>query len=279
MIKMSQYGDLVKLPSYLKPPEILPDETPDLPDAQENNEALDEFDEQGENEADEVLLQDSKDSRGVIGDAFDKAKEIIDAAEAYKANAIREATEKMNEECSKLKVKSREEGLALGKLEGKKIGEEEGYKSGYNDGLEKAEEENRFIVAELERMISDVQDAKKFIAQKYEDDLQNLAVAIAKKIVNAELEVNGDVISNIIKGAVSDYYNQEWVTITVSEKTADKIEQIDKSIIRELKRVSGNVKIIASPQAEDGDCFIELPEVAIDASVDAQLLSIADAIG
>lgn len=267
MIKMSQYGDLVKLPSYLKPPENLTEPNAEATDEQETA-----------SQSAQASSDDNKVSRGTIGDAFDKAKEIIEAAEAYKVNTIKEATEKMNEECSRMKIKSREEGFALGKLEGKKQGEEEGYKLGYKDGLDKAEKENQLIVNELERLISDVQDAKELIVKKYEDDLQNLAVAIAKKIVNAELKVNDDVISNIIKGAVADYHNQEWLTITVSKGTAERIEKFDKDIIKDLKSVSGNVKIVPSAQANDGDCFIDLPDAAIDASIDSQFANIENSI-
>ncbi|MCR4926202.1 MAG: hypothetical protein K5917_07930 [Clostridiales bacterium] len=279
VIKMSQYGSLVNLPSYLKP-------TTDLGNANEKK----QIDADGQSEVklkqtDSAKLDTEKPnsdetqfSRGALGDAFDKAKEIIEAAEAYKVSAIKEATEKMNEECSKLKIKSREEGFALGKLEGRKQGEEEGYKLGYSDGLEKAERENLLIVNELERLIDDVQQAKKAVAKKYEDDLQNIAVAIAKKIVKTELETNPKAISSIIKKAVEDYHNQEWMTITVSENTAEKLEEYDKNIIDDLKGVSGNVKIVASAQAEDGDCFIEMPDLAIDASVDTQFSAIEKAI-
>lgn len=273
MIKMSQYGDLVKLPSYLKPKVEVPDK-----EVEKEKPA-----EQPQEKQDSVELHQQAESpktgKEALSSAFDKAKEIIEAAEAYKVSTIKEATEKMNEECSKLKIKSREEGFALGKLEGKKQGEQEGYKLGYNDGLEKAEKENELVVAELERLISDVQDAKNFIVKKYEDDLQTLAVAIAKKIVRSELSTNEDALANIIRGAVEDYHNQEWVTVTVSQNMADRLKKYDKSLIDDLKQVAGDVKIVASQTSEDdGDCFIEMPDVAIDASVDSQFKEIEKSI-
>ncbi len=220
--------------------------------------------------------------QAIVNDAFQKAKNIVDAAQNYSLNQLRESTVRMNEECAQMKIRSYEDGYSQGFEEGKKEGRELGYEDGCRQGLKKAEEETREAGRqtrdELKQMLDAVENKKSEVLTKFEADLESLAVAIAKKVIQKELSTDEKTMQAIIYGVLENYRDQAWVKILVSPQTAELLTKADRSIIEALQQVSSNVKILPSPEMNDGDCQIDLPDRLIDAGVDTQLTQIKTAL-
>lgn len=213
-------------------------------------------------------------SKVILSTAFEKAKQIMDAAKSYSQSQIREATERMNQECVQMKRQSHDEGFALGMIEGRNAGKTAGYREGYEEGMKKAVAENQRLSDELSQMMEAIEHSKEKILEKYAADLQNLSIAIAKKILKNELALDENAMQSIIKNALDSYRNQEWVRICVSKNVADLLLKADHNIIEALKDVSNSVKVVVSPEMEDGDCIIDMPEQMIDCGVDTQFQNI-----
>lgn len=220
--------------------------------------------------------------RKIVNEAFQKAQQIIEAAQNYTVNKVRESTQQMNQEAAQVLVQSREEGYGRGFAEGKKEGRELGYRDGYEEGcragLQKAEEENRAAAEELSGMLDIVETGKAEILQRYEADLKKLAVSIAEKVIRRELSMNEKAMQSIIVNAVDAYRNQEWVRIFVSKNTKTLLQKVDKSIVEALSDVSDSIKIEVSPDMDDGDCIIEMPDRMVDAGVNTQTEKIKQAL-
>lgn len=220
--------------------------------------------------------------RKIVSEAFQKAQQIMEAAQNYSMNRVKESTEQMNLEAAQLLVQSREEGYGRGFMEGKREGSELGYREGYEagcqSGLKKTEEENQAAAAELSQMLETVETMKSEILQKYEADIKKLAVAIAEKVIKRELSINEKAMQSIITNAVDSYRNQEWVRILVSKNTKALLQSVDKSIVQALADVSDNIKIEVSSNMNDGDCIIEMPDQMIDAGMNTQMDTIKHAL-
>ena len=220
--------------------------------------------------------------RQIVSEAFQKAQQIMEAAQNYSMNRVKESTEQMNLEAAQLLVQSREEGYGRGFMEGKREGSELGYREGYEagcqSGLKKAEEENQAAASELSQMMETVETMKSEILQKFEADIQKLAVAIAEKVIKRELSMNEKAMQSIITNAVDSYRNQEWVRIQVSKNTKTLLQGVDKSIVQALCDVSDNIKIEVSSNLNDGDCIIEMPDQMIDAGMNTQMDTIKHAL-
>lgn len=217
-------------------------------------------------------------SKLILSSAFEKAKQIMDAAKSYSQTQIREATERMNQECVQMKRQSHDEGYALGMIEGRNAGKAAGYREGYEEGLQKSASDNQQAANELSNMIAAVENSKAEILERYAADLESLSVAIAQKIMKKELTLDDEAMQAIIQNAVDSYRNQEWVRICVSKNMADILLKADRNIAEVLKDVSNNVKVVVSPEMEDGDCIIDMPEQMIDCGVDTQIRNVQDAL-
>jgi flagellar assembly protein FliH len=217
-------------------------------------------------------------SKLILSSAFEKAKQIMDAAKSYSQTQIREATERMNQECVQMKRQSHDEGYALGMIEGRNAGKAAGYREGYEEGLQKSASDNQQAANELSNMIAAVENSKAEILERYAADLESLSVAIAQKIMKKELTLDDEAMQAIIQNAVDSYRNQEWVRICVSKNMADILLKADRNIAEVLKDVSNNIKVVVSPEMEDGDCIIDMPEQMIDCGVDTQIRNVQDAL-
>jgi len=222
---------------------------------------------------------DEIEDRSIVTQAFQKAQQIMEAAQNYSLNQVKEATQHMNEEAARVLVQSHEEGYSRGLTEGQKGGSKLGYTDGYAQGLKKAADECIVTMDELAHMIETVEVMKAEILRKYEADIENLAVAIAEKVIKSQLTIDSKIMQSIILNAMDIYTNQSWVKIYVSKNSKALLENADNSIIQALREISENVKIEASPEMNDGDCKIDMPNQLIDAGVDTQLAKIKQKIG
>lgn len=161
-------------------------------------------------------------------------------------------------------------------------GYQEGYETGFLDGKEKAFEEHK---QELDRQmvefqntlkesIESVVEEKNHILDKYIDDLKKITLTIAEKVIQTSLRSSGEVIKRMIVAAAGKLKKTQWVKIYVSKKDAGLMIQGDVGLLNELSHISGNIKIVAMENAEDGTCIIELPEEIIDVSVNTQIENI-----
>lgn len=215
----------------------------------------------------------------VVEDAFAKAKKIVDAAQQYRSREEEKARKTIADETASEKKRGYSEGYALGTEQGKKDGTSAGYRDGYSEGGKKAEADNGKNLQELGSMIKAVEKAKTKILHDFESDLQDLATAMAKAILKKDLEIDDQAMRSIILSAMQEYRNQEWIRIYVSDKTANILLKADHSIVDALKDISENVKVVVSPDLNDGGCILETPDQVIDAGVDSQLQKIKSAIG
>ncbi len=228
-------------------------------------------------------MDDEKSGKGctsdeIMEDAFQKAKQMMDSAREFSDRQMRETRETAARESKEEKERGYTGGFAKGSEEGRKEGREAGYREGLEQGRLKAEAESRKSLDELSLMIESVEKSKTNILEKFADDLENLAIVMAKSILKRELQTDSKTMRSIIISAMEEYRKQEWIRIYTSNKTASVLLQADNNIAEALKDISDNVKVIPSSEMEDSDCVIETPDQIINAGVKSQLQNIRHGI-
>ncbi|MVB09735.1 Flagellar assembly protein FliH [Caprobacter fermentans] len=214
----------------------------------------------------------------ILEEAFQKAKQIIESAQSYSSAQLRDCAQRVEEELQEAKKQGYQDGFSRGREEGEKAGLQSGMRQGISEGEKRADEENQTRLNELSEMIRSVEKSKTEILAKFESDLTDLAVTIAKTIIKRELEADPGVLHAIVQNAVDSYRNQAWVRIYVSGNTAKLLTKADVSIAKELESVSDHVKVVVTPGIGDEACVIEMPDQVIDAGVDTQLNKIQSAM-
>lgn len=181
-------------------------------------------------------------------------------------------------EVDEIKTRAREEGL--------EIGERQGYEKGYLDGYEKAQtevektlkKEADDLLKELKDLILSVEQSKKDLLDKYKDDLKDIAIAIAEKVIRISLKSSGDIIKRMIISATEGIMSKEWVKIYISRCDAEMAVNGDTMLINSISYVSDHIKIVVMENEAPGTCILEFPDKVIDASTNTQIENIKEII-
>lgn len=191
-------------------------------------------------------------------------------ADAIRAQAQREAQE------------LRDKALADAEAEIEELKQQahqEGYQAGFAQGMAEGRQEAK---AQLEKMAAaqekDVADFLKEAVsvrdQLLEDskqDLKELALAIAEKVIHVSLKSSGDILKRMVESATAKRRRCEWVQVYIADRDAKASANTIPELTQALSRLSDRVRVIPMTGDESGTCIIEMPDEIIDASVSTQL--------
>lgn len=161
-----------------------------------------------------------------------------------------------------------------------------GYSDGYENGMADSEKtinssiekEVIRLEEEVSKIISSVTETKDAIVESFIDDLRNLALSTAEKIVKVSLESSGEVIKGMILSAVEDLQKTEWLKIYISRYDFELLKETDYDLLDALSSVSEEVKIVIMEEEEIGTAIVETPQQVIDLSVNSQLNNIKEIV-
>ena len=195
----------------------------------------------------------------ILEDARRRAEEILE-------NAEREAQAKAEE----LYESSRQAGLEAGRAEG------------ILQGTAQAMEENRQVqarqmeleAAEIQQFLDKAGAALDRQMDENVEELRDLALAIAEKVISVSLKSSSEVICRMIQTAVDKRKRREWAHIYIAECDAKHLVKLPASLTAALASLSDRVRIIPMADDESGTCIIEMPDEIIDASAATQMENI-----
>lgn len=189
---------------------------------------------------------------------------------------------KMQDDAIQEAEKIKAEAFESASREGYSSGYENGYSVGYQDAENEVNQtlkiEAEDLLLELKTLIESVEQSKRDILEEYKDDLKDIAIAIAEKIIHVSLKSSGDIIKRMIVSATEGILSKEWVKIYIAKCDAELAVNGDSDLIGSLSYVSDRIKIILMEDEASGTCIIELPDKVIDASANTQIENIKDII-
>ncbi len=155
----------------------------------------------------------------------------------------------------------------------------EAYDEGYAEGLVEARVK---VAAKMEAqvnefLISAVRE-KDELLKKSQEEMCELALAIAEKIIQISLKSSAEVVARMIQVSIEKLKRREWVRIYVCDTDAQGIIESTPELTAALAGLSDNVKIVPLTDSEEGTCIIEMPDEIIDASVKTQMQNIRETI-
>lgn len=169
---------------------------------------------------------------------------------------------------------------AQGELEQlRKVAREDGYNMGFAQGiaegrLEAKKQLEQMAAAqekEVQAFMKDAVRARDLLLEDSKQDLKELALAIAEKVIRVSLKSSGDILMRMIESATAKRRRCEWVQVYIADCDARASAQCIPELTQALSRLSDRVRIIPMSGDESGTCIIEMPDEIIDASVATQM--------
>ncbi len=169
-----------------------------------------------------------------------------------------------------------EEARQTGYDDGYVAGEQEGYQEAYNKVEETIGVETQAFLQDLKQSLEDVTRQKEDILYQYKNDLKDVAIAVAEKVVQVSLRSSGEIIERMIISATERLKTKEWVKIYISKSDAQMMLHADRDLVASLSHLSEHIKVIVMNDEKQGTCIIECPDEIIDASVNTQMENIKE---
>lgn len=198
-----------------------------------------------------VSIEDVKAyAEDILNDAKEKSKRIIESA---------------NQNADRIRKDAYE--IAY------KKGYAEGYKKGNEDGVSETDsirQEARDVLAEAHRL------SREYIKNQ-RGEIISLALHIADKIIGYQADINDSIVAKIVDDAIGAAVVKEQVIIRVNPmdyalvdcRRDDILENAGENII---------VNIIRDNSIRRGGCRVETEASSVDATIDAQLEKIREAL-
>ena len=173
----------------------------------------------------------------------------------------------------------------------KKDAEEEGYKKGFHEGYEKGKEEAEERIfsehaadlesfrQDLNRSLRTVEDAKTERLYRYMDELKDVAIAVAEKVIHVSLRSSGEVIRRMIVKEAERIKKTTWLKIHIDRLDYEMLVETDSDVASELSQVSDNIKFVIVEKEEPGTLILETQEEIVDAGIDTQMETLRERLG
>ncbi|MGC8832582.1 MAG: FliH/SctL family protein [Armatimonadota bacterium] len=189
---------------------------------------------------------------------------------AQKAQAA--ALQQACEEARRIIEKAKSEAaaiLAAASSEAESI-RDSAYRQGYAEGRAEADRELALKKAELEDLVAAVNEERDRFLQEAEPQLVQLALAIASKVVEKEVETAQDVAVSIARACIRRLRERQWLRIHVNPESLESI----KSAKEELALYAGTgvrIDLVEDPEVDPGGCIIESSSGIVDARIQTRM--------
>lgn len=221
---------------------------------------------------------DHKENYGMDLEKYKEEKHKLKLEILEMEKQIKQMMENTLQEAEAIKAEAFESASRDGYTAGYENGYANGYKEAENEVNQTLKVEADNLLLDLKSLIESVEQSKKDLLEEYKDDLKDIAISIAEKVIHVSLKSSGDVIKRMIVSATEGILSKEWVKIYIAKCDAELAVNGDSDLIGSLSYVSDRIKIILMEDEASGTCIIELPDKVIDASANTQIENIKEII-
>jgi len=211
-----------------------------------------------------------------------RAKEELVAIEKL-VEAKQEELKLIQDECAETMLKAEEDAKNLLadaekkaveiSEEAKKRGYDEGYEKGYFEGIAKAkaeiEQKYSQLLATMKSLSETALLEKQKLIKSAENDILDLSVEIAKKVVKHELKTDNTIIVGLVKEAIKLLEDKEKILIYCHPQDIETIKSRRNDFV-ELIDASDSLHILPDELLEPGECRLESKSEIIDTDINYQ---------
>ena len=203
---------------------------------------------------------------GMLGAAQHKASEVLNKARDQAANIVQMAeteTKRKLEEAETQKQQVFEEA----RQQGAALGHQEGYQQGQHDIYG--------MVVNLEAIADATFDLKKEIILSAEQEILQLSILVAERILKKQLEIKPEMVNEIIKAAINELKDKEEIKIIINPALKEQLYNVSEELKTAIKGLK-TIKIVEDKTIHPDSAIVESPESRIDARIETQVAKITE---
>ncbi len=217
----------------------------------------------------------------LLTNAESYAATVREGAELYRQQLVAQAeaenqkARRLRQEAEQLRVQAEEERVRMlreAEAEVQAIKDQaygEGFEQGRLDGMEQRYQESAPIAEQSEQVLEQLRGLRHLVRFQAEQELVQLSVVIAKKVVIEELQVNPDVIIGITQAALKELHSKGKIIVYLHPDCYDYLQKSGADLERFLDEEQA-LTLKASPDIQPGAVSIESDEEVVNHSFQHQ---------
>lgn len=148
----------------------------------------------------------------------------------------------------------------------------------YRKGLDQGQTQGQMMAVKriepliqmLSHTIEELKKMRHLIIEKHQDQILEILVLIAEKVIHREIQLSPDIILDTVRHACSYLTETDEIRLRVHPSDFENIREIERIISTQLTG-NGNIHFIEDTAIERGGIIIETEYGEIDASIRSQI--------
>ncbi|WP_429160699.1 FliH/SctL family protein [Desulfitispora alkaliphila] len=154
----------------------------------------------------------------------------------------------------------------------------EGYEQGLSEATERAKKEKDKIIARANKTQKEAEQQRVQLLTQAEGEIVELAVSIAQRLVNRQLDINPETINNIAETLLAEAKPDVWdkVVIYVNELSLAAVEAaVAKG---DFNNATESTRVAVDNNLDDGNCVVITPKGRFETNLEEQLKKIENGL-
>jgi flagellar assembly protein FliH len=217
----------------------------------------------------------------LLTDAEAYARSIREGAELYKRQLLSK-TEDAHAEAEQLKRETqalkqamedeRQDVLQNAYTEAEQIkeqGYQEGFEAGRQEGMQQRFQESEYLAHQMSAVIEQLASLRQVVRFQAEQELVQLSVLIAKRVIIQELELNPEMLQNILRKALKEIETMGRIQVFLHPEDFEFIQNTGVDLEQYMDE-DQTLSIKVNPDAEPGSIYIETDDNALNFTLQQQ---------
>lgn len=154
---------------------------------------------------------------------------------------------------------------------------QDAYQQGYQEGLDLANSEMAKTVDAILTVAGQAVEEKWNIIKTVEDEIVNLALEIAEKVIAEQVKLEPGIVTNIAKKALMVAAIHEHIQIRVNPEDLEVMRASKDNLMVTMDGIE-KIEVIADRRVRQGGCILETNAGNVDARIQSQLSEIQQSI-
>ena len=166
-----------------------------------------------------------------------------------------------------------------------RLKEEEIHRQAYEKGLRQGQEDGRIaaqgkaapLIMALEKTLAELDGVRNRIKQQLEREVVELAMHVARKVIQREVSVSDDAIIAVVKEALTHLDDPEKISIRLNPLDLKRLQEAGERSQAAFENLD-NIHFEEDAGIESGGCYIHTEYGEVDARLEEQLRHIEEAL-
>jgi flagellar assembly protein FliH len=152
-----------------------------------------------------------------------------------------------------------------------------GYETGYAEGVARAEQELQDLFRFAEGAVREIAETRTRMLEEAEQDLVELALQVAGKVLQTQLEADPHRVADVLRGALRKAYVRDHVQVVCNPEDLALIEAASADLQAHVGTLR-NLELIGDRRVTRGGVLVRTPGGDVDATLQSQLERLRDAM-